>query len=130
MQVTGASILASSVQFKIVSMRSEKPICAPSRLSDVSPNVAIDIATGQYRMLMNGEWRERKDIYIATGKQYRIHMNGGWRCLYLDAHYVSSDIYCLELYTQGIGAFKKKKNHYYYLIFSVVVSVAFNYKST
>ena len=48
-QVTGTSILASPVQFKIPSMRSEKPICAPSRLSDVSPNVAIDIATGQYR---------------------------------------------------------------------------------
>ena len=58
-------------------------------------------------MLMNGEWRERKDVYTATGKQYRIHMNGGWRCQYLDAHYVSSDVQCLELYTQGIGAFKK-----------------------
>ena len=26
-----------SVQFKMVSMRSEKPICAPPRLSEVSP---------------------------------------------------------------------------------------------
>ena len=31
------SVQFSSVQFKMVAMRSEKPICAPPRLSDVSP---------------------------------------------------------------------------------------------
>ena len=29
----------SSVQFNVVSKRSEKPICAPSRLSEVSPTL-------------------------------------------------------------------------------------------
>ena len=33
--------LFSSVQFKMVSMRSEKPICAPSRLSKVSPTLPL-----------------------------------------------------------------------------------------
>ena len=32
----------SSVQFKRVSMRSEKPICAPPHLSEMSPNVAFE----------------------------------------------------------------------------------------
>ena len=31
----------SSVQFRMVSMRSEKPICAPPRLSEVSPTLAL-----------------------------------------------------------------------------------------
>ena len=34
---THTSLMRRSVQFKMVSMRSEKPICAPSRLSEVSP---------------------------------------------------------------------------------------------
>ena len=32
-----SSLFISSVQFKMVSMRSEKPTCAPPGLSDVSP---------------------------------------------------------------------------------------------
>ena len=31
----------SSVQFKMVSMRSEKPMCAPPRLSEVSPTLPL-----------------------------------------------------------------------------------------
>ena len=39
-------VVFSSVQFKMVSIRSEKPICAPPCLSDVSPNVAFGTVQG------------------------------------------------------------------------------------
>ena len=32
---------SNSIQFKMVSMRSEKPICAPPRLSEVSPTLPL-----------------------------------------------------------------------------------------
>ena len=41
----------SSVQFKMVSMRSEKPICAPPRLSEVSPSSPLK------RFQCSSDWR-------------------------------------------------------------------------
>ena len=38
---TALSFNVSSDQFKMVSTRSEKPICAPPRLSDVSPTLPL-----------------------------------------------------------------------------------------
>ena len=35
------SVCVCSVRFKVVSMRSEKPICAPPRLSEVSPTLPL-----------------------------------------------------------------------------------------
>ena len=37
----GLRWLSGSVQFTVVSMRSEKPICAPPRLSEVSPTLLL-----------------------------------------------------------------------------------------
>ena len=45
------SRLFSSVQFKVVSMRSEKPICAPPRLSEVSPTLPFK------RFQCSSDWR-------------------------------------------------------------------------
>ena len=42
----------SSVQFKVVSMRSEKPICAPPRLSEVSPMLLLK----QFRWSSDWRW--------------------------------------------------------------------------
>ena len=38
----GQALLYRSIQFKMASVRSEKPICAPPRLSEFSPNVAFE----------------------------------------------------------------------------------------
>ena len=34
--------LSLSIQFRMVSMRSKKPVCAPGRLSEVFPKVAFE----------------------------------------------------------------------------------------
>ena len=44
-------ILFSSVQFKMVSMRLEKPICAPPRLLEVSPTLPLE------RLQCSSDWR-------------------------------------------------------------------------
>ena len=38
----GQALLYRSIQFKMASVRSEKPICAPPSLSEFSPNVAFE----------------------------------------------------------------------------------------
>ena len=45
------SVIVSSVQVKMVSMRSEKPICAPPRLSDVSRTLPLK------RFQCSSDWR-------------------------------------------------------------------------
>ena len=37
-----SSVQLSSVQFEMISVHSGKPICAPPRLSEVSPNIAFE----------------------------------------------------------------------------------------
>ena len=43
-----------SVQFKMLSMRSEKPICAPTRVSEVFPNVAFERVPANVRLTDSG----------------------------------------------------------------------------
>ena len=43
------------VQFKMVSMRSEKPICVPSRLSAVSLTLALKCCPNVVKSLLNVE---------------------------------------------------------------------------
>ena len=49
--VSFCSVQFSSVQFKMVSMRAENPICAPPRLSEVSPTLSIK------RFQCSSDWR-------------------------------------------------------------------------